>query len=174
MPETVETFRLEPGKEIPNHPSFPVLCYRQARPRASVDLASWWNQSFSRNRWSGIWRWSVFDYHHFHPNVHEVLGVARGGAVLVLGGPGGRVVEVEAGDVLLLPAGTGHKLEQASTGFQVIGAYPPGSEPVQTNRQMSILSESLEERIAAVPLPDSDPVYGEDGPLFEHWSSPRP
>ncbi len=174
MSHTVETLRFEQGAGIPNHPTFPVLCYRQARPRSAIDLASWWTQSFSRNQWTGTWRWSVFDYHHFHPNVHEVLGVARGNAILLLGGPEGRTVEVEAGDVLLLPAGTGHKLEQASTGFQVIGAYPPASDPVQTNRQMSILSDSLKERIAAVPVPTTDPVYGEDGPLFEHWSSARP
>ena len=120
-----EQLRFEPNSGIPNHPSLPVLLYRSALEDASPNA---WKKRFRENGWAGIWCWSVFDYHHFHPDAHEALGVASGSADLRLGGPAGETVHVKAGDLVVLPAGTGHKKEAATNDFQVVGAYPPGQE----------------------------------------------
>jgi uncharacterized protein YjlB len=99
---------------------------------------------------------------------HEVLGVYRGTATLQLGGEKGRQFVVKAGDVIVIPAGVGHKRLQSSAGFRVVGAYPGG-------RQWDLLRGLRGERpqadrnIAAVPSPDNDPLYGPAGPLKQIW-----
>ena len=51
-----------------------------------------------------------------------VLAVVAGSARVALGGPNGQVVTVRSGDVLVLPAGTGH-CNLGSDGLRTVGAY---------------------------------------------------
>jgi uncharacterized protein YjlB len=97
-----------------------------------------------------------------------VLGIVSGEAAVVLGGPQGRRFEVRPGDVLVLPAGTGHCNAGSSADLLVIGAYPDGME-WDIRRGDPAEHDEVLGNIRAVPLPGADPVYGPDGPLRKLW-----
>jgi uncharacterized protein YjlB len=147
----LETWHAPPGDEIPNHPSFPVLLYR------GVDAPDV-RALFAEHGWGGSWVDGVFDFHHFHSTSHEVLGVLAGSATLELGGPQGESFHVRAGDVIVLPAGTGHRRATARDGFTVCGAYPAGQEDYDLLRRAD---DAARERIRTLPAPPQDPVGGE-------------
>ena len=71
--------------------------------------------------------------------------------------------EVAAGDVLVLPAGTGHRRATPRDGFSVVGAYPPGQEDYDLLREdiSDAELEAARERIAALGPPPQDPVGGD-------------
>jgi len=151
----LQTWIAPPGDVIPNHPRFPVLVYRGV---AGIEDAAAARALLARHGWGGSWVDSVFDFHHFHSNAHEVLAVVAGAATLELGGPQGQTFDVESGDVLVLPAGTGHRRASATGGFSVVGAYPRGQEDYDLLREADAAAR---ERIAALPVPPEDPVGGE-------------
>jgi uncharacterized protein YjlB len=166
---TVETLLLEPGDGIPNNPDLPVLLYREACAEGA-ETAQEFERLFRQAGWQGVWRNGIFDYHHYHTQGHEVLGIAEGRAQLMIGGPSGREISVRAGDCLVLPAGTGHKRIDASRDFLVIGAYPPGqTADIQTE---AATQEQLK-AIAELDLPPSDPIEGKDGSLLRLWRTRR-
>src|SRR5262249_60274922 len=79
-----------------------------------------------------------------------------------------RVLDISAGDVVVLPAGTGHQCLWASPELVVVGAYPRTGRydlcrGSKAEHDKAILS------IPKVPLPKTDPVYGDQGPPCRLW-----
>lgn len=137
----------------------PLLIYRAALADDG-DLAAAFEQHFAAHGWPPDWRDGIYDFHHYHSTAHEALGVAAGRARLLLGGPDGQIVEVRAGDALVLPAGTGHCALEQSADFLVVGAYPRGQRWDMMCGAASERPAALQ-RIAAVTVPDEAPLGGE-------------
>src|SRR6266480_2554245 len=131
-----EQFSFKDDGIFPNS-AFPVLFYRQALITEAKDPASIFEQRFAEDDWTNSWRDGVYSFPHYHSTSHEVLGVYRGSATLRLGGERSRNVAMDAGDVIVIPAGVAHQ------------------------------------NIAALPMPENDPIYGAEGPLRKIWKSAR-
>lgn len=160
--------QLAPANAIPNHPRWPLLIYPGAVAITGADPASAFESLFTRNGWPAAWRDGVFAFHHFHSNAHEVLGVYSGEVTVQFGGDPGIALSARPGDVIVLPAGTGHKKLSARGTLGIVGAYPAGQHPDMCTPDTARIRDHFES-IAHVPLPERDPVYGAAGPLFVHW-----
>lgn len=153
---------------IPNS-SYPLLLYRNAFTARGDEGGDWLEKRFAANNWTNAWRWGIYDFHHYHSNTHEVLGVFKGSALLQLGGEKGRQVEVKAGDIIVIPAGVGHK-NIRSEGLTVLGAYPDGLEP-DLNKGEPGERPGTDRNIAAVPFPATDPLLGANDGLRKIWKN---
>jgi uncharacterized protein YjlB len=159
---SVAQARFKDDGTIPNNSKYSVLIYHGAVKGMNANQIV---RLFHKNNWGNNWIDGIFDFHHFHSNAHEVLGIAAGSAEVQLGGPKGKIFKLSAGDVVVLPAGTGHKRISASNAFSVVGGYPNGkSYDTQTEE-----SNPLKQNIARVGKPAQDPVYGNKGPLLNLW-----
>lgn len=163
----VETHSLGSGDGLPNN-RFPLVVYRGALSGAALSPDGCM-ALFHRNGWQRTWLNGVFPHWHYHMHSHEVLGCVGGGARVGFGGDHGVVAEVRAGDVVVIPAGVGHKRLSQQPGFQVVGGYPPGQDGAVTNAGDVDLESALRQT-AAVPVPASDPVYGAGEGLAEIWA----
>jgi len=85
-----------------------------------------------------------------------------------MGGESGITLSVKRGEVIIIPAGVGHKNLGNSSGFRVVGAYPPGPT-WDMNYGKPDERPQADENIARVPLPPADPIFGSKGPLVEYW-----
>ena len=166
----VREYRFEDDGRIPNNPDLPLLFYPGALGGSDLD-PSRCKEKLAGNGWGGAWVNGVFPYHHYHSTSHEVLCVVGGRARIAFGGPDGEVVEVEAGDVVVVPAGVGHKNEGSGGDFSVVGAYPRGQESYDLRTGEEGERPEVLENVRSVPLPRADPLHGERGPLIELWSA---
>ena len=154
---------------IPNNTILPLIVYIAALPQVEDDSGAC-QKLFERNEWHGTWVNGVYRYHHYHSTAHEVLGVISGTASIQFGGAHGKVLRVNAGDVVIIPAGVGHCNQGASNDFRVVGAYPSGQHWDLCTGDPKERPDVIE-NIRRVSLPKIDPVYGEQGPLLQIWKS---
>ncbi|KAH9905451.1 RmlC-like cupin domain-containing protein [Xylariomycetidae sp. FL2044] len=126
------------------------------------------------------WRFTMYRTTHFHSTTHEVLCISRGRARLCFGGeanPGKVETEVEKGDVMVVPAGVGHRLledlseveeeeeEGGGSGFEMVGSYPKGC-----SWDMCYGKKGEEAKVAGIKKLgwfERDPIYGDRGPVLD-------
>ena len=77
-----------------------------------------------------------------------------------------------AGDIVILPAGTGHQRLASSKDFLVVGAYPASG----TYDECRGTTEEHERSVRSVEKagrPGRDPIFGAKGPLLKLWKAKR-
>jgi uncharacterized protein YjlB len=156
---------------IPNS-RLPVLIYQGALVLPKDDPAGAIEALIHAQQWGNDWRNGIFTFHHYHSTAHEALLVYSGSAKVQLGGESGPIDTLNAGDVIIIPAGVGHKNLGSSSDFHVVGAYPP-RQTVDMNYGKPGERPRADENIARLVLPTTDPVFGKNGPLLEHWQIQR-
>ena len=158
-------FHFADDGSVPNN-ALPFLVYKGAIDVARLrDPAAQIERTFDENGWGhGMWRNGIFPFVHYHSQIHEVLGIAAGKARVRFGGNKGEELDVEAGDVAVLPAGTGHQRLSSTPDLLVIGAYPPDGHYDLCRGTQPEHARALG-TIPRVPLPETDPLFGAGGPL---------
>ncbi len=152
---------------IPNS-RYPLLLFRNALPGGSGISGSEVQNLFAANNWSNGWKNGVYPFHHYHSTSHEVLGTYSGSASLQLGGEQGKIIEVCPGDVIVIPAGVGHKNLGSSADFRVAGAYPDGMSWDLLTGKPGERPQS-DRNIAKLPVPVTNPIYGQDMAVNRFW-----
>lgn len=160
-----QTYILKDDGEIPNNANLPLVIYPGILNKYMDQI----DDMFLKKGWNGTWIGSVYEYHHYHSTAHEVLGVLSGHAIIQFGGKQGVTLEASEGDVIMIPAGVGHKKIESTQDFRVVGGYPQGQDKDHCVGNSSERPEVLE-NIKQVPLPNTDPVFGENGKLLDLWA----
>jgi len=166
---TPEALMFTDDGSMPNNPRLPFLIYRGGIDlKGTPDPELMVENTFKRNGWGEMWRNGIYPYPHYHSMIHEAMAIARGRVIVRFGGKFGVEIKIEAGDVLVLPAGTGHQCLSASGELMVIGAYPPNGRYDLCRGSKAEHAKALV-AIPEVPLPPTDPIHGKGGPLLKLW-----
>ena len=166
-----QTFMFPDDGAIPNNPTLPFVIFRRAIDLTGTpDPEEVIEKTFRTNGWGNTWRNGIYPYAHYHSQIHEGMGVARGRAKVRFGGENGQEIDIGPGDVAVLPAGTGHQCLWASPDLLVIGAYPTSGKYDLCRGSKAEHGKALA-TIPDVPMPDTDPVHGAEGPLLALWQS---
>ena len=161
---------IEDDGVFPNNSKYSLLVYKGSLLLHPNDEPESIIEKFRENNWTAAWKDGIYSYHHYHSNSHEVIGVYCGTADVQFGGEEGICVELTRGDVVVIPAGVAHKCLKATGDFLCIGAYPDGAA-YDVNYGKAEERAEADRNIAAVPVPDRDPLFGADGPLRVHWAT---
>lgn len=165
---TVKTFYLSDDGQFPNNRDLPVLFYKGVLNIPFFLKGISIRRLLKKNGYFNFWKDKIYEYHHYHSNTHEVLVVCKGKTKLLLGGEDGTIVEIEKGDVIVLPAGVAHKNMSADTSIACIGAYSGGKD-FDMNYGKQEERVQAEKNIREVPIPSRDPVLGLKGVLQKYW-----
>jgi len=155
----IPSFQRIPNTSIQNKP---LLIYHTAFKGSASDIETHLNSV-------GVvvpqWRYTMYSQTHFHSTTHEVLSVFSGSAKLCFGGeenPERVEADVEKGDIIVVPAGVGHRLLTDNGDFEMVGSYPKGD-----NWDMCYGKPTEDDKVKAIeniPWFSKDPIYGDAGP----------
>ena len=161
----IPSYQLLPNTSIQHRP---LLIYHSAFP--SSTKASTIESHLTK---IGVvqpqWRYTMYSTTHYHSTTHEVLAISNGKAKLCFGGeenPESYEAVFEKGDVIVVPAGVGHRLmTDLEGGFEMVGSYPKG-------KQWDMCYGTKEEEdkikgIANLAWFEKDPIYGDEGPVHD-------
>ena len=99
-----------------------------------------------------------------------MLGVYKGKTKIVVGGESGNLIEIQKGDVLIIPAGVAHKNLGSENQVGVIGAYPGGKKyDIKYGRKDERPEADI--NIKNVPIPKTDPVWGVFSGIVKIWEN---
>jgi len=163
----VERFYLKGDNRFPNS-ELPVLFYKGALDIPLLFAAAHVKNCLKKNNWSNAWENSIYKYHHYHSITHEVIGVYKGKTTLQLGGEKGIKLQIEKGDVLVIPAGVAHKNLGREEDLKCVGAYPNGMD-YDINYGKPGERPQTDKNIKAIPLPSDDPLGAKNKGLKELW-----
>jgi uncharacterized protein YjlB len=172
MPEKIPHYFLEDNGIFPNS-VLPVLLYKTVFLLPNDHAPGIIEEVFEENGWSNSWRNGIYDYNHYHSITHEVLGIYSGHCFILLGGDSGVQLLLEKGDTIIIPAGVSHRNIGSTADFKCIGAYPDGAD-FDINPGKSGERPGTDENIKKLPVPKSDPLYGNKGLLFTYWKKTTP
>ena len=165
---------LKGNKLFPNNNRFPLLIYKSVFYDQNAEtIAQSFESTLRKNGWTPLWRDIIYPYAHYHSTSHEGLGIFKGSCVVQFGGEEGVTETVDAGDYVLIPAGVSHKSLQQTDDFQAVGSYPNDGSCVDMNYGKPNERPTADEHIAGVVVPDTDPLFGSDGPMFKYWPTSR-
>lgn len=165
----IEQYPSSPSGALPNS-RFPLLVHRGGIPGGQAEAV---RDRFRQNGWLNNWRYpGIYTYPHFHSTTHETLGCARGWMEVELFGRGGTRLRVEAGDVIVMPAGVSHQMVGQSKDILMVGGYPDGRDwdNIQEEHVTEEVRRAAAKRIMMLPIPTRDPVTG--GPVTEWIEAP--
>ena len=163
----IQRFRLKDDGKFPNS-KLQVILYKGILHLPSLFPAPVVRQLLRKNNWRNFWKSGIYEYHHYHSNTHEVMTVIKGKTTLQIGGPKGKKITIEKGDVLIIPAGVAHKNLKRENDVTCIGAYPNGKK-YDMNYGKEEERRKADKHILKVKLPLKDPVFGKEGGIKKFW-----
>ncbi|MBS1525919.1 MAG: cupin [Bacteroidetes bacterium] len=164
--QEIRQIHLDDDGTFPNS-TLPVLFYKAALYIPALFPAAHVKNLFESHGWSNSWDSGIFEFHHYHSITHEVLGIYSGETTLQLGGDNGVKLQIQKGDVIVIPAGVAHKNLRQENDISCVGAYPEGMD-YDMNYGKAGERPATDHNIHKLPLPKTDPVYG-DGGLVQIW-----
>ncbi|KAL2812323.1 hypothetical protein BJX63DRAFT_421885 [Aspergillus granulosus] len=196
-------YHIKPTLLIPNSPK-PLLLYKKCFLRnGKVNIALAYD-TFTKNGWDPQWvtTYGNTQRSHYHPATHEVMVVLSGPGTIrwgtadlsddpqkhTYGTPGtdfeegSMFIEVEAGDLFVIPTGVAHKSFDVRAvdpdptafvgslqvkGFTMMGAYPRGMSWGWAEGGQHV---GAYEDVWRVRNADLDPVLGAEGGINVFWN----
>ncbi|KAF4457621.1 cupin protein [Fusarium austroafricanum] len=215
LPEPI-LYHVKPTKLIPNSPK-PLLLYKNAFMKdGQVDRTKVFD-TFRANSWDVQWvtRYGRQQRSHYHAQTHEVMVVVSGPGRIRWGvadlsddwqehtygkayEDGGLEVEVNVGDLFVIPAGVAHKSYDPTATVETFGSMTGAARGiVADNARIAVAEVPLEgfcmmgayprgfswtwdeggdsaddfEAVWKLGNPAADPVTGEKGGLNKYWKN---